>query len=89
MRCQSTCWVDTSKCREKRNKVRGQGGVPVQSPGRLKACALQEAQQLGAHTGSLQTPSVRLPLLLSSSFLELQGWWPRELCHLPLPIPLR
>lgn len=32
-------------------------------PGRFRAQALQEAQQLGTHPGSLHTPSAHLPLL--------------------------
>lgn len=35
----------------------------VQGPAMFQARALQEAQQLGAHAGSLNMPNARLPLL--------------------------
>lgn len=37
--------------------------VLVQGPGMFQAWALQEAQQLGAHAGSLHMSNARLPLL--------------------------
>ena len=81
-RCQSSCWVDTSKRRERRDKARGQGVVPapMQSPRRFQACALQ-----GACTR--QVPSSSLVVLRLPGATRLVA--PRAVSLAPAPTPLR